>query len=296
MRNKRDTLIQVLAAFPTNVSFRRSLVGLKLIAWTELLDRLINVNLSPGHDEFRWNLHANGVSSVKSMYQALIHSDVPIDSNNLWKLKVPLKIKIFLWFSLQGVILTKDNMLKRNWKGNSKCVFCHEDETIAHLFFHCRVSRSVWSMVQIASNLFSPRDATHMFGSWLRGVHKRLRALLMVGTVASCWAIWLCRNDIVFNRKNLTSPMQVLYSCTHWLRTWSTLLKPMDHQLDLIACSSLEQVVRDFFTHYGWRSSLRIEPAWSFYFSFVVIIEFCSVFVWLCVLRRRGRGCDTLWL
>lgn len=35
----------------------------------------------------------------------------------VWKLKVPLKIKIFLWYLQKGVILTKDNLLKRRWKG-----------------------------------------------------------------------------------------------------------------------------------------------------------------------------------
>jgi hypothetical protein len=37
------------------------------------------------------------------MYYALIKS------GGLWKLKVPLKIKIFLWFSKKRVILTKNN-------------------------------------------------------------------------------------------------------------------------------------------------------------------------------------------
>jgi hypothetical protein len=32
----------------------------------------------------------------------------------LWKLKLPLKIKIFVWFLFKGVTLIKDNLLKRN--------------------------------------------------------------------------------------------------------------------------------------------------------------------------------------
>ena len=50
-------------------------------------------------------------------------------------MKTPLKIKIFLWFLKRGVTLTKDNLAKRNWQGNQQCCFCHENETIQHLFF-----------------------------------------------------------------------------------------------------------------------------------------------------------------
>lgn len=35
-----------------------------------------------------------------------------------WKAKLPLKIKIFLWYLKWGVILTKDNLVKRRWKGD----------------------------------------------------------------------------------------------------------------------------------------------------------------------------------
>ena len=52
----------------------------------------------------------------------------------MWKLKAPLKIKIFLWYLRRCVILTKDNFAKQNWQGNQQCCFCHETETIQHLF------------------------------------------------------------------------------------------------------------------------------------------------------------------
>jgi hypothetical protein len=38
----------------------------------------------------------------------------------IWKMKVLLKIKIFMWFLHQKVILTKDNLAKRNWTGCKK--------------------------------------------------------------------------------------------------------------------------------------------------------------------------------
>jgi hypothetical protein len=68
----------------------------------------------------------------------------------IWKMKIPLKTKVFGWYLRRGVILTKDNLAKRNWHRSKSCVFCHQDETIKHLFFQCRFARSIWSIIQVA--------------------------------------------------------------------------------------------------------------------------------------------------
>ena len=103
-----------------------------------------------------------------SMYRALIQSDVPVDNNNkIWKMKIPLKNKIFAWYLRRGVILTKDNLIKRNWHGSSQCVFCHHDVTIKHLFFQCKLARSIWSVIKIASGLYPPCSVANLFGNWL---------------------------------------------------------------------------------------------------------------------------------
>jgi hypothetical protein len=79
--------------------------------------------------------------SVGSMYIALIQPDVPIDKSDndkLWKLKLPLRVKVFGWYLQKGVIFIKDNLARQNWHGSKKCVFCHHDESIKHLFFQCQ--------------------------------------------------------------------------------------------------------------------------------------------------------------
>jgi hypothetical protein len=42
-------------------------------------------------------LHQNKIFSVKSMYLALISDNTLRLDLTIWKLKLPLKIKIFLW-------------------------------------------------------------------------------------------------------------------------------------------------------------------------------------------------------
>jgi hypothetical protein len=171
--------------------------------------------------------------------------------------KVPLKVKIFLWYLRRGVILTKDNLAKRNWKGSKTCCFYHKDETIQHLFFQCRLSRLVWSVIHLASNLKPPRNVGHMFGSCLSCVPKEMRNLLLMGATALCWSIWLSRNGVI---KMVSSPSQVITLVTRWLCTWAILHQPGLRDTITVISRQLDQVVHEFFTQeHGWRSSLRID-------------------------------------
>jgi hypothetical protein len=48
------------------------------------------------------------------MYQAFLDTNIVPHNSYLWKLKIPLKIKVFLWILFRDVILTKDNLVRRN--------------------------------------------------------------------------------------------------------------------------------------------------------------------------------------
>jgi len=66
--------------------------------WNNLLSRLTIVVLSQQEDEFIWTLDQKGEFSVKSHYLGLIHETIPNTNKRLWKLRTPLKIKVFLCF------------------------------------------------------------------------------------------------------------------------------------------------------------------------------------------------------
>jgi len=48
------------------------------------------------------------------MYAALMDEKVLPINQLLWKLKIQLKIKVFIWLLHHGVILTKENLARRN--------------------------------------------------------------------------------------------------------------------------------------------------------------------------------------
>ncbi len=80
-----------------------------------------------------------------------------------------------------------------------------------------------------------------------------------MGIAAICWALWLSRNDLVFNGYNHVSFLQVIFQATQLGRLWSLLLKE-DKGIEVIAkCNLLEKHMMELFSIFGWNSRRRIE-------------------------------------
>jgi hypothetical protein len=92
-------------------------MGNNLILWYSLVQRIRHVRLNTNNDVFWWNLHQHGKFSVHSMYLTLITNGSIIRNTLIWRLKIPLKIKICMWYLQKEVVLIKDNLAKRNWNG-----------------------------------------------------------------------------------------------------------------------------------------------------------------------------------
>ena len=85
----------------------------KLTEWLSLVAKISHIELVDGPDHFRWSLTRSGLFSVRSLYLNIIDTHTPFRHRNIWKIKVPLEIKIFLWFLQRGVVLTKDNLARK---------------------------------------------------------------------------------------------------------------------------------------------------------------------------------------
>jgi hypothetical protein len=70
------------------------------------------VELNDHNDVFIWNLHQHGQYSVRSLYTALINNLMAHMNKQIWQMRVPLKIKIFMWYMKKEVVLTKDNVAR----------------------------------------------------------------------------------------------------------------------------------------------------------------------------------------
>jgi hypothetical protein len=145
--NEQDITVHEAAQRGWQFDYRRQLapdIQIQLVRMRILLDPIILTN---GNDIPIWDWNKNAQFSVKTVYKDLSSYGIDRSFKHLWKAKIALKIKIWLWLIWQNAIPTKDTMTKRGWLGNSKCQFCDQNDTIHHLFFSCLAAKFVWSCV-----------------------------------------------------------------------------------------------------------------------------------------------------
>ena len=132
--------------------------------------------MNGGKDKIKWTLTADKKFSVKSLYKELITSGLKFPRKYLWKIKVPAKIKVFLWLVNKKSVLTRDVLLKKGWKGKKECVFCGQDESIDHLLFTCSAASLLWSLVRCVCGLKTiPLNVKEFFGDGLANFTKKTR-------------------------------------------------------------------------------------------------------------------------
>jgi hypothetical protein len=79
------------------------------------------------------------------------------------------------------LVLTKDNLIKRNLRGGKQCVFCTQEDYIQHLFFECHFAKFIWTSVHIAFNIHKPASVLHLFTYWASTWAVRNRKLCLTG-------------------------------------------------------------------------------------------------------------------
>lgn len=97
-------------------------------------------------DSYSWILTANGEYSTKSGYYVALDNYQPATpttmahqnqcdwNRDIWKLQLPLKLRVFLWKAIRGALPIGANLETRGLTTNTTCVFCGMRETLDHLF------------------------------------------------------------------------------------------------------------------------------------------------------------------
>ncbi len=203
-------------------------LGTEALRELQVLRALVaNLSLSNTNDSLSWRWSTSGSFSVKSAY-SFLGFDGLVDCKilHLWRIKIPLNIKIFLWLAARNKLLTAVRLAKRGWRGPSICCLCCAgDEDLPHLFFNCIFARLLWGgllhswpltlhlLLNCSGNLESRwRSARRT----LRGRFKELLDLLIA---ASCWEIWNERNRRIFDNSVTSSACcaaRVIISINLW--------------------------------------------------------------------------------
>ena len=118
--------------------------------------------------ELVWLKTASCIYTAKSGYKAQSKLMITEETHapetnhdwlaNVWKLKTPEKIKLFLWNSLDDALPVGEQFARRNIPLASRCSLCNEVQSIAHMLFTCDYAKKVWSLAPLASS-FDPSSS-----------------------------------------------------------------------------------------------------------------------------------------
>jgi hypothetical protein len=149
----------------------------------------------------------------------MIHVFTPV----VWKIYVPPRIHIFLWLLANNITFTRDNLAlaKRREVLDKTCVFCSENESVAHLLFGC-IAQCFWSVISEIIGFSIVSDFESMAKWWLR--EERYNDVNVLG-VAVLWTIWKTRNGMYFQGVQWSKMEKLFGRCANVLRNWKLVNK-----------------------------------------------------------------------
>jgi hypothetical protein len=97
------------------IRFRRMVGAQEALAWAELQLLLGSLNITRIDDVIEWGLSPSKSFTTSSLYKFLAHGGVNSRmAKKIWKCKIPIKIKIFLWQTFQNRIQTATQLCAMN--------------------------------------------------------------------------------------------------------------------------------------------------------------------------------------
>ncbi|KAL2941351.1 hypothetical protein RDABS01_029701 [Bienertia sinuspersici] len=124
-------------------------------------------------DVLYWNGSKDGEFRVRDAYRMEIMEDRASSSNGadpiwnkIWKLKVPPKVRLFVWRACWDILPHNCNLAKRRVKSERGCVRCGMEEDSLHILRDCCWTKKIWEGKRAS---WCKLEASS-FREWLAGV------------------------------------------------------------------------------------------------------------------------------
>lgn len=158
-----------------------------------------------------WKWIASGSFTTASTYQVLHNSGINSAFHaKLWKLKVPTKVRTFVWLLLQDSILIQQVLITRGCIVTTGCGLCGNTdiETSTHLLWTCQFAKRFWTGLLMHFNLPIPNaNQTDLQDTWWKHRFKVISQECPLWDTTwplGMWALWRERNRRFFSHKSKT--------------------------------------------------------------------------------------------
>ncbi|KAA3467625.1 reverse transcriptase [Gossypium australe] len=186
----------------------------------EIAEQIIRIPLAlEPHEDLRvWRGELSGDFSVRSAYKLLQQFEPTVYAlqtsykefyKKLWRIDLPLKVKLLIWKISWNYLPTKVNLACRRVTSNTLCPRCGQSaEDMNHLFRECPVSKAVWRNMSDPDFVMFPEAE---FIEWLTRVLVLLsleKCRLYCGLL---WVIWEDRNSRMHNERGRSSQEMIKF-------------------------------------------------------------------------------------
>ena len=178
-------------------------------------------------DKQFWQFTTHGNYNVNSAYHYVMEHLV----NNrgwrmegswlkLWRLKIPQKVKVFLWRAARECLPTRCRLQTRGVHCSDRCVHCNSSfENDWHVFFGCEKLEPVWSAAYLWHVIRENLEIADRFVSLFFQLLDFLQHEQLLSFVMTLWCIWKRRNDKLWNDIE-TQPRISLQTAREVLLQW----------------------------------------------------------------------------
>jgi len=197
-----------------------------------------------GLDLVRWCLEPSGQFSTQSLYRAIAPSSAP-PLTSVWSIRLPLKIRIFMWQWIRGRTPCSMEVRKCSGLGSGLCPLCGVPEDSNHIFFSCVSAQFIWSCFrEVVGGNCCHTNFLDLFAELQNSPppqHPRHIRWLEIGVLA--WTLWMIRNRLVIQRIPLRRATDALFKLSGYLQLWRPLSRPTDRDAISVFIADLRSMV-----------------------------------------------------
>lgn len=129
----------------------------------------------------------------------------------IWKSPIPLEVKILIHVDGSPRQNLMWSSVKKKWSGPEKCFVCDRHESTDRILFQCPMTVFLWSFLRDCLGWpMSPTSCSSLFFEIVEGCRGKQKVTLFL-YAGALWSIWKTHNNVVFNKKVMTSQVQVRF-------------------------------------------------------------------------------------
>jgi len=178
-------------------------------------------------DKLVWKAERTGLYSVKSAYRLCVKDLVDSSHlrqtgawSNIWRLKVPPKVKNLVWRMCRGCLPTRVRLQDKGVNCPTDCVMCEgPSEDLQHTFFYCTFAQQIWLRSGLRGDVQHACDTHNSAGAAIFSLLQVLSCVESQQFAALLWSLWKHRNLRLWQGATETTA-QVINRARHLIEDW----------------------------------------------------------------------------